>query len=220
MWLALLVWAEAFASPTALDPNADHLYYADLLNATAKFDQIIVSEGLPREYVGATLAQTLAAKGFRIGDQGFYGEPLPLKDDEKAAVSDAVLKHIENFRVWSGVKFCGGFHADFAIEWRLNGVILANALFCFGCHEARFYVGDRVELVDQSDEGFNNFRALLLPHRQHSTRAQSVGARATPTPPAEKMVIPEVEIIAPPSLPAEPPPKIEVVAPTRPEPRS
>lgn len=176
-------------------PNSDNLYYADVVRAATKYDEVIVWEGLPRDFEPSSHSEKLGVDFFRIGDQVFYTQPLTFKDEEKTAVSDAILKHIENFKLWSGVKLCGGFHADFALEWRYKGATLAQALLCFSCHEARFVVGDRVELVDQSDEGFKNFRALLLPHRRPQTPGQpQPGKTEVPKPPTEKMVIPKVVV--------------------------
>ncbi len=147
--------------------DTGNLHYADLLQATGQYDAVFVWEGLPREYGNTPPAEKPApGKTFKIGDQEFYSRPLGLTAEETAAVSDAVLKHKENFNPWSGVKFCGGFHANYAIEWRRKGVVLAQVLLCFTCCEARFLVGDRSELVDQSASGISRFRSLLSSHHQ------------------------------------------------------
>jgi hypothetical protein len=39
---------------------------------------------------------------------------------------------------FSGEKKCGGFHADYALTWKVAGVEYA-ALFCFGCGEVKLF---------------------------------------------------------------------------------
>ena len=142
------------------------LHYADLVEATRQADVVIVWEGLPRDNAGVTtLPNSTERSPLQISDQLFHVRPVPLTDEEAAAVGDAVVKKKDNFKPWSGVKFCGGFHANYAIEWRAHGVTVAQVLLCFTCHEARFIVGERVELVDQSSEGFQAFRTLLMSHQ-------------------------------------------------------
>ncbi len=200
-------------SQPAPGPEANNLHYADVVRATAGFDELILWEGLPHPVseTDAFSRELATRKTFRIGDQNFYAVALPLKDEEKTAISSAVLNHIENFKLWSGYKFCGGFHADYAVEWRAKGATLAQALVCFSCAEAEFRVGDRVEEVDQSDVGVKQFRTLLLPHRQQ--RPAFRHGDASTSSPAEKMIVPKVESSAPTPITPRELPKMEVLAP-------
>lgn len=221
MFCSALSAATSTAEDPAKESDANNLHYADLVQAAAKFDEMRVWKGLPHPLAEAdSLAKELAAKKtIRIGDQYFYAVALPLKDEEKAALSEAVLKHVENFKLWSGFKFCGGFHADYAVEWRYKGAVLAQALFCFSCEEAQFRVGDRTEQVDQSEDGLKYFRALLLPHRQQRPVFQSTEATASSSR-ADKRAAPErptatIPPIKPPDLPKleiSPPPVTPVPA--------
>jgi hypothetical protein len=157
--------AVADDAPLSIVGSPGDLRYADLIKATRKYDTVFVWEGTPRQKASKSVTpDSDTEKTFKIGDQNFYSLPLGLTDQETVAVSDAVLKHIENFNPWTGPKFCGGFHANYAIEWREKGVTVAQALLCFTCGEARFLVGNRMEVVDQSDEGSVRFRALLWSH--------------------------------------------------------
>ena len=165
-------------------PGTGNLHYADVVQAAAKLDEVILWEGLPSSvFEKELLAKELATKKtFYIGDEHFYSQPIALNDKEQITLSDAVLKHRENFTWWSGYKFCGGFHADYALEWRYKGATLAQALFCFSCDEAQFRVGNRVEQVDQSDQGVKRFRTLLLSHKQQRPPPQINFKRPAPAP--------------------------------------
>ena len=222
--LVVLFWsgAPAVAStgvPLLPKPDPGDLRYADLVKAAATFDEVIVWEGLPHPLFEHEVHEKARAgqKTFRIGDQDFYAASLPFKDEEKTALSDAVLKHIENFNPWSGLKFCGGFHADYAIEWRYEGVTVAQALFCFSCGEAQFRVGERVEQVDQSEGGVKRFHALLSSHHQLRPASQTTEA-SKPVATIERPAAPKVDNaappIAPPAIPAPSPPKIEIPSPS------
>jgi hypothetical protein len=170
------------------EQNAGKLHYADVVQAAARFDQVILWEGLPSPFEKDLLARELARKKtFLIGDQHFYSLPIPLTDEEWTTLSDAVLKHRENFAPWSGMKQCGGFHADYAVEWRYQGTTMAQALFCFSCDEVQFRVGDRVEQADLSPGGITRFRALLLSHDQQ--RPFDITVRTKP-PAAAPFVLP------------------------------
>lgn len=136
-------------------PPPQSLHYADFVAAARGADAVAVFEGLPR-------GQPPAAAHFNIQDQAFFPPPLDFSARELAGVDDAVLGHRSNFAPWSGPKFCGGFHADRAVVWCQGGQVRARALFCFGCHEARFIVGSRTEWVDMSDGGYAVLRHLLL----------------------------------------------------------
>ncbi len=194
---ALFLSSRAFAGvggePTGA---AADLHYADLVEATRHADFVVVWEGLPRDSGGATTLPNSGEKTpLAIGDQLFHVRPVPLTGEEAAAVSDAILKQKDNFKPWSGVKFCGGFHANYAIEWRAHGVTLAYVLLCFTCQEARFIVGDRVELVDQSKEGVRTFHALLLSRHAAQPAPPDLPARSGPA-----AVVPRI----PPAQPTAP----------------
>jgi hypothetical protein len=174
--------------------TAGDLHYADLIKATRKFDAVFIWEGTPREPANQPTTPNLAPpKTFKIGDQEFYALPLGLTLQEAAAVSDAVLKHKDNFNPWTGPKFCGGFHANYAVEWREKGVTVGQALLCFTCGEARFYVGSRAEIVDQSGSGLVRFRALLRSHH-HEVVTTPAGVLNPPAP-----IVPRIDVSTPPS---------------------
>ncbi len=198
---SLFLAKSAFGDVTVSPKDAAPLYYDEFAAVAGKSDQVLLWEGLPSDLKKLSSGQQKAAKiSFKIGDQAFYAQAIPLTDAEASEVTDAVLKHRENFRSWSGVKFCGGFHADYAVEWRSKGVTQAQALFCFSCGEARLLVGQRVELVDQSVVGNPRFLALFLPHRRQRPAFQVENA---PYPTIPKYT-PKMEVPAPVVVPPDP----------------
>ena len=194
------------------DQAADQgLHYADVVKAAEKFDELILWEGLPSPFESSRDRELATRSTFSIDRQYFYTQPLAITVTERAAMSDAVLKTISNFKPKEGEKLCGGFHADYALEWRLHGVPLAQTLICFTCQEAHLVVGGQVEQVDLSADGVNHFRALLRSHR----------ALRPPPPPPPRSTEPAVggasslivRPAAPTPLPRPAPPKIETSLP-------
>lgn len=143
-------------------PNALKLF-----REIGAFDEVILWEGLPAWHEGKLRESELATKRtFKIDTQDFYLAPLPLSAAEAAMFSEAVLKHPEYFSPWGGPKFCGGFHADYALEWRNHGTTVAQVSFCFSCGEAEIRVGEKYGRVDQTKVGAAWLRPRFLLHRQ------------------------------------------------------
>jgi hypothetical protein len=43
-----------------------------------------------------------------------------------------------SFSKYGGPKPCGGFHADYCLEWK-DGEKVYQMMLCYGCDEAKFY---------------------------------------------------------------------------------
>jgi hypothetical protein len=63
----------------------------------------------------------------------FYSEPLKLSSEFKQVVHD-LLTDPSTFTAYGGPKLCGGYHADFAVQFDSSGQQYWF-LVCFGCHE-------------------------------------------------------------------------------------
>lgn len=104
--------------------------------AVARADKFTVHEGLPHPFEGKEVVQNeiLLKRTELLDREWFYvpAQPVPEKDAEK------LRRLLANglFEPWRGVKFCGGFHADYAVSFVADGVTW-QVLICFGCHEAR-----------------------------------------------------------------------------------
>ncbi len=99
-------------------------------------------------------------------------------------LSDAGL-----FKVWGGVKFCGGFHGDFAVRFQSGGSAY-TVLFCFGCHEARILrqatAGDAAGISRfTTDLATDRFDALVKFFKKyHKLRPGTPAPKTKVTPPA------------------------------------
>jgi len=93
----------------------------------------------------------------------FETEPVTASAEE----IESLLKIIGangSFSQWFGPKLCGGFHADWAVQWRDPGVgsnAVYEAHFCFGCHEAKISTPDGILYVDIPDATFELLQNIL-----------------------------------------------------------
>ena len=147
-------------------------------HAFATVDRFEIYEGWPRVTVNAKnilASKPQDAPPLEIDGELFYQQAQkPAEDD---ALSLRRLMGVKLLRPWHGVKFCGGFHADFAVRFELEGNIY-SILFCFGCHEARLVrvpsargtkhsKADFRLTTDLAPELFNELKTLLLKYRKH-----------------------------------------------------
>jgi hypothetical protein len=106
-------------------------------------DTVRVYEGLPHpvcEPDSHTSERTRAAH-FTIAGEYLYQKPIALDPDVLSALlqrfHDRMAFVTPNASGTVAMKFCGGFHADYAIAWESKGTRTATALLCFGCGEVR-----------------------------------------------------------------------------------
>ena len=118
-----------------------------------------VLEGSPHpDFEPHAFAQESASSAVRdILGSLFYQELHPLNAEDHAAIR-SVLADPRTFvqcrdqEGWVTVKHCGGFHADFAIEFRHDGRVGA-ALICFGCGEIKTLIQDHCCITLRADPG-------------------------------------------------------------------
>ena len=161
--LAVLVTpASADGLPEA-SKNFDDL--KPLVATIAKADKVILHEGLPHPAEDKSFeTEKKTKKTVDIAGWLFYAEPLTLKDSDGQKLSD-LLKTETTFTTFTGVKKCGGFHPDYAVEWHV-GKDRYYALICFGCHEAKVYGSDKAAYVDIGKE-YDTLTKLLKPYRKN-----------------------------------------------------
>jgi len=101
----------------------------------------------------------------------FYAQPLPIEaadlDPLRAACSDPTRFHLP-----CGIKMCGGFHPDYQLSWK-QGDRSFDVQFCFGCGEARLFMGDT--LAVEADISRRFFLDLL--EHYHGQRPEHAFAR-------------------------------------------
>ena len=113
---------------------------SSFFRAVESADRLDILEGLPHPtFEPLALSQELASKAVReILGSFFYQGSRPLKAEHQAGVR-SVLADPRTFSPGPGegaVSRCGGFHADFAVEF-LHGARVGGALICFGCGEIK-----------------------------------------------------------------------------------
>lgn len=130
----------------------------------ANADQIVLYEGLPHplEEKGA-FTQEKAKKTVALHGFDFYEKPIaPQEADAKKLM--ALFTTPGTFPEFSGPKKCGGFHPDWAVEWKV-GDDTYRALLCFGCHEAKIFGLQEDVYTDIGVEAYRQLKDLLNAYR-------------------------------------------------------
>lgn len=136
-----------------------------LIATLARANKWVLHEGLPRPGDKSFENEKKAKKTVSIANWLFYAESLEIKEKDQAQLSELVGSE-KTFAAFSGVKKCGGFHPDYALEWRV-GKDTYYALICFGCHEVKFYGPGKGAYADIARDGYNSLTALLKPYRKN-----------------------------------------------------
>ena len=155
------------ANPDELpEPSKNFDELKPLVATITRADKVILHEGLPHPAEGKTFEDEKKTKK-TVGIAGwlFYAEPLTPKGEDVKKLTE-LLKAETTFTAFSGVKKCGGFHPDYAVEWTV-GKDHYNALICFGCHEAKVYGPEKAAYVDIRKEGYDALTKLLKPYRKN-----------------------------------------------------
>lgn len=72
------------------------------------------------------------------------------------------LLYSTEWRKWLGMKLCGGFHADFGLEFHFDdGSAPLFIALCYGCHEAKLYRGGQSLYVDFDASEKTGLKELL-----------------------------------------------------------
>jgi hypothetical protein len=138
-----------------------------LVEGIEKARKLVIYEGLPHQHweSGLLARERKEKKTVTLHGFPFYAQPIaPRKADGKEL--SALGADASSFRRYSGMKWCGGFHPDWCIEWQ-DGATVYRALICFGCHEARLYGPKNGLYCDLDNEVLGKFGRLLKPYRKH-----------------------------------------------------
>ena len=148
-------------------------------------------EGLPSDGEGkAFLENERRTKPvLLLDDNWFYLRSQSVTQADQQKLRSLYAADI--FKPWRGVKFCGGFHGDYAVSFK-SGEIIHVVIFCLGCHEARILTMPAAEdlaspkmlrrlTVDLADAHYGELRTMLLKYR--TNRPLSPQQKAIPMPP-------------------------------------
>jgi hypothetical protein len=107
-------------------------------------DSISAYEGLPHHMYELELAATeiKSKPTITLYNFPFYEETLSFKKEDVAKLI-AILGESANFKPLRYEMECGGFHPDFAIEWKSKAGEFTG-LICFGCGEYRIFRTSKV----------------------------------------------------------------------------
>jgi len=187
----LLSWTSAAAGVIAL-PEVIDLKWVD--EALARANSLTILEGLPHPFEGKVReAEIKRVPTFQIGGEELYVRPLEISADDRRKLVDLfATKQVFVPPPVRGLpaKFCGGFHADYAIRWEKDGDTLFYTLICFGCGEMRLVQGDVVVTANMTPEGRGTLARILRPYRQerppfHLPKAGDVQPALPPPPKIE-----------------------------------
>jgi hypothetical protein len=146
-----------------------------LSHVSGGVEKFMVYEGLPHPFEGKhfVASEILKLPTVVIDEEWFYLPARPLPAEDMARLLRMFGAGL--FKPWRGFKFCGGFHADYAVSFESGGNSWL-VLFCFGCHEARILrqpstksnpeAAPKLRLtVDLTDAGFKELKELFKKHR-------------------------------------------------------
>ena len=170
--LVLLVSAVTCAGSITSTPSLSNVVDLRWLDtAIARTDTLTVFEGLPHQTFEPKerVAEIARVPTFEIGDQSFYLRTLEISaTDRQKLVEIFVPQRMVVPPPVAGLpmKFCGGFHADYAFRWEKEGEPRLYTLICFGCHEMRIVKESTSVTANMTKEGYEALREILIPYRQ------------------------------------------------------
>jgi hypothetical protein len=130
-------------------------------------DKIALYEGLPHQLMEkeAFTREMARKKTIEIGGHRFYASPVVISN-----VTAAKLKRLYtakgSFSATWGIKYCGGFHPDWCIQW-MQGRAVWTVHLCFGCGEMMTsHNGKSLEADFRSEKVEEKFKAILAPYQK------------------------------------------------------
>ena len=131
------------------------------LSFVASADDVQVYEGLPHQNWEREQYATEKRRSDLVKFEGFsfYAKPLDISDEEKKRLTVVALKK-ESHVPFRGMKFCGGYHPDYAIVWMKSGK-KGGSLICFGCHEWKNFTPEGRLCEDLDSAAYDELRAIL-----------------------------------------------------------
>lgn len=131
--------------------------------SVATADSIVIYEGLPHHMWEEELLEVEVRREdtLKIWGYTFY---TPAVAPAQPEVFRQLLGRADSLKLYSGNKFCGGYHPDYAISWSSGGTTF-YALVCIGCHEIVFFDGEYALIYDLPRATYDEFKRLLGFHQ-------------------------------------------------------
>ncbi len=151
--------------PRRVDDPRFEVAATTLLSAT----DVTLYEGLPHRLFEREKCEAEAKSKavFRSHGELFYELPLPVTESE-AVVMRSTFSRGENY--WARdpevMSLCGGFHADYALRWSVNGEHY-EMQFCFGCSDVDLHTPNGLVSLGMGSrrQDGDPFQDVLLGHR-------------------------------------------------------
>ncbi len=190
LWLGVALSCVNSGANVSQLPEVVDLQWVD--QDLSRASSLTVLEGLPHPFEGKVRETELKrVPTFEIGGQALYVRELEVSAADRRKLVDLfATKRVFVPPPVRGlpVKFCGGFHADYAIRWEKDDDTLFYTLICFGCGEMRIVKGDVVVTADMTPYGRGTLAGILHPYRQerppfHLPKASDEARALLPPPP-------------------------------------
>jgi hypothetical protein len=139
--------------------------FAEFLKSVSEAESMIIYEGLPRASDDELANIKQKHETVDIDGWSFYSAPL--------AASPSIIEKLRStlvdyraFEPYTGVKFCGGFHPDFCVQWKV-GEQTHNALVCLRCFELAYVEPSGKRTFDFNDAAWKSFAQIAIAIFQH-----------------------------------------------------
>lgn len=157
--------------------------------AAKQADKFTVYEGLPHPFYKKLVEAEIRTKPTVLIDENWFYLPSQAMPAEDRSSLQRLFE-VGGFKPWRGVKFCGGFHGDYAVSFESGGSAYL-VLLCFGCHETRilrllqdnpnFQAAPRFRLtVDLTDDGYKELREVFKKYRKELPPMPDPKSKVTP----------------------------------------
>jgi hypothetical protein len=156
-----------------LGPEADYSRYEAFADEIRSAGAPVLYEGLPSDFNEGALLKAELERGIHIELSGetFYKETLLLSAEDAQRLTgmfsgnDVAVEYL-------GPKACGPFHADYGLEWTVDGD-KQLAMVCFTCREIITIGPAGQAITDIRESGYKELQQILLRYRKNRPRTFS-----------------------------------------------
>ena len=156
------------------DTNYDH--FKPLSAGVKKADKVVVHEGLPHplsekdkydvEKKKTNVTRPRKDKVKEETDAHRFYDPPQAASAADAKALTTLFANPDVIKAFSGNKRCGGFHPDYAIEWRAGSDVYYVEI-CYGCSEVKAYGPKDTLHADVSKSGLEDFKKVLAGYQKN-----------------------------------------------------
>jgi hypothetical protein len=169
MTVTALAMALPFLTPSAWGEKVDMAVMPRFIDAFVKSGTAVIYEGLPHQNWESEQFKSEKRSKPTIELHGyyFYKEPVDLSREDEAMLQSLIVTTPPFKRLRPGIKQCGGYHPDFALQWHDAAGQTYDVLICFGCGEAKLY-GPGIQLYcDAGGPSYKSLEEMLSKYRKN-----------------------------------------------------